>query len=128
MEFGWITHFLYKIKDSDEHIEIATTRLETMLGDVAIAVNAQDPRYKHLHGKFCEHPFIKDRLLQIIVDDFVDINFGTGAVKVTPAHDPNDYECGNRHKLQFINIFDEDGNINENGGPYKGLPRFKCRA
>lgn len=112
-EFGWLTHFIYKVENSDEQIEVATTRLETMLGDVAVAVNSQDERYKHLHGKQLVHPFIKGRMVRVIVDDeLVDMTFGTGAVKVTPAHDPRDYECGQRHKLEMICIFDEDGKIN----------------
>jgi len=119
VEFGWLTYFAYKVKGTNEEIVIATTRLETMLGDVAIAVNSQDARYKHLIGKVCEHPFVKDREVKIIIDDaLVDMNFGTGAVKVTPAHDPNDYECGMRNKLDFISVFDEDGKINEFGGQY----------
>lgn len=127
-EFGWMTYFTYKVQGTGEKVTIATTRLETMLGDVAVAVNSQDERYKHLHGKFLEHPFIAGRLLKIIVDDeLVDMTFGTGAVKVTPAHDPRDYECGNKHGLDFITIFDEEGRINENGGAYKGMMRFDCR-
>lgn len=94
VEFGWLTHFAYKVKDSDEEIIVATTRLETMLGDTAVAVNSKDPRYTHLVGKYLIHPFC-DRLIKVITDDqLVDMNFGTGAVKITPAHDPNDYECG----------------------------------
>lgn len=85
-----------------------------MLGDVAIAVNSKDPRYKHLVGKYCVHPFVQGRLVKIIVDDdLVDMEYGTGAVKVTPAHDPNDYDCGKRHNLEFICILNEDGTINE---------------
>jgi len=88
-----------------------------MLGDVAVAVHPDDPRYKHLHGKELEHPFIKNRRMHIITDsELVDMEFGTGAVKITPAHDPNDYLCGKRHKLSQINILDEDGKINNNGG------------
>lgn len=89
---------------------MATTRVETMLGDTAVAVHPEDPRYKHLHGKLVMHPFC-DRKLPIVADDFVERDFGTGAVKITPAHDPNDYEVGLRHQLPFITIFDEDGNI-----------------
>lgn len=89
------------MKDTNEEIVVATTRLETMLGDVAVAVNSKDPRYQHLHGKYLVHPFIKDREILIICDDeLVDMNFGTGAVKVTPAHDPKDYDCGLRHNLK----------------------------
>lgn len=88
-------------------IEVATTRLETMLGDTGIAINSKDPRYKEFHGKVCKHPFF-DRDIPIVLDDeLVDMEFGTGAVKITPAHDPNDYNCGNKHNLEFISIFDD---------------------
>lgn len=101
----------------DERIIVATTRPETMLGDTAIAVHPDDPRYKHLHGKFAKHPFL-DRRIPIITDDIVvDMSFGTGAVKITPAHDPNDYEVGVRHQLPFINILNDDGTFNANAGP-----------
>ena len=91
-EFGALTHFEYKIKGTDERIEVATTRLETMLGDVAVAVHPDDPRYTKFHGKELEHPFIKDRKMKVITDGvLVNMDFGTGAVKITPAHDPNDY-------------------------------------
>lgn len=99
-EFGILTKFAYKIKGTDQEIVVATTRIETMLGDVAVAVNSQDERYKHLIGQELEHPFIKDRVLKIITDDaLVDPKFGTGAVKITPAHDHNDYACGKRNGL-----------------------------
>lgn len=128
-EFGVLTHFTYRIKGTDEFIEVATTRLETMLGDVAVAVHPEDPRYKHLHGKELEHPFIKDRKMHIITDDvLVDMNFGTGAVKITPAHDPNDYKCGLKHNLPQITILDELGKINDLGGDFAGLPRFDARV
>ena len=101
---------------TDEKIIVATTRPETMLGDTAIAVHPADPRYKHLHGKFAKHPFI-DRRIPIVTDDIaVDMEFGTGAVKITPAHDPNDYEVGQRHNLDFINILNDDGTFNANAG------------
>ena len=101
-EFGVLTSFAYPIEDSDEKLVVATTRLETMLGDGAVAVHPEDPRYKHLHGKFVVHPF-NGRRIPIICDaQLVDMAFGTGAVKITPAHDPNDYECGKRHNLEFI--------------------------
>lgn len=91
-EFGYLSHFLYKVKGTDETVEVATTRLETMLGDSAVAVHPDDPRYKHLHGKELEHPFIKDRKMKIITDAvLVDMKFGTGAVKITPGHDLNDF-------------------------------------
>ena len=103
----------------DERIVIATTRPETMLGDTAIAVHPDDERYKHLHGKFAIHPFL-GRRIPIITDAItVDMSFGTGAVKITPAHDPNDFECGMRNKLEFINLMNDDGTYNENAGEYK---------
>lgn len=130
VEFGVIVSFAYRIKDSaeGEKIIIATTRPETMLGDTAIAVHPKDPRYTHLHGKFAEHPFLPDRKIPIITDDqAVDMEFGTGAVKITPAHDPNDYEVGVRHKLEFINILNEDGTLNDEAGEFKGQKRFHAR-
>lgn len=112
-EFGTLTEFAYKIKGTDREIVVATTRLETMLGDVAVAVHPDDPRYKDLIGMELEHPFIPDRHLKIIADNvLVDMNYGTGAVKITPAHDHNDYACGKRQGLNMINIFDEEGRIN----------------
>lgn len=128
-EFGQLTHFLYKVKGTDRTIEIATTRLETMLGDVAVAVHPDDPRYKDLIGKELEHPIVKDRHMVVIADPIlVDMNFGTGAVKVTPAHDPNDFICGERNNLPKINIFTEEGRINHNGGHYEGKLRFDVRV
>ncbi|KAH8895619.1 hypothetical protein GQ53DRAFT_804402 [Thozetella sp. PMI_491] len=127
VEFGIIVHFKYPIEGSDEAIEVATTRPETMLGDSGIAVHPDDPRYAHLVGKFAVHPFIENRRLPIIADAYVDREFGTGAVKLTPAHDPNDFNLGMAHKLEFINILTDDGLINENGGPYHGQKRFDVR-
>lgn len=119
-----ITSFAYPIENSDEKIVIATTRPETMLGDTAIAVHPDDPRYKHLHGKFAVHPFVPGRKMPIVTDAIiVDMEFGTGAVKITPAHDPNDYEVGVRHNLEFINILNDDGTLNANAGE-----RFKVSA
>jgi len=127
-EFGCIWSFAYQIKDSDDKIIVATTRPETMLGDVAVAVHPDDPRYKHLHGKEIVHPFIPDRKMRVITDsELVDMTFGTGAVKITPAHDPNDYKCGKKHNLEFINIFTDEGKLNENAGPYADMLRFDCR-
>ena len=101
-EFGCLTEFAYPVENSDEKIIVATTRLETMLGDTAVAVHPDDPRYKHLHGKYVIHP-ITGRRIPIVCDPIlVDMNFGTGAVKITPAHDTNDFECGKRHNLEFI--------------------------
>lgn len=128
-EFGVLIHFAYKLKhDPSKEIIVATTRIETMLGDVAVAVHPKDPRYQDIIGKELIHPFIPDRKMVVIADEeLVDMNFGTGAVKITPAHDPNDYRCGQRHNLPQINILDDNGIINENGGPYKGMKRFDCR-
>lgn len=127
-EFGVLHHFAYKVADSDEKIVVATTRLETMLGDVAVAVHPEDPRYKHLIGKKLVHPFLPEREMRIIADPvLVDMSFGTGAVKVTPAHDYNDFKCGERNGLEKISIFTEDGKINDNGGKFAGMMRFDCR-
>lgn len=126
VEFGVLVSFAYKVEDSDEEIVVATTRIETMLGDTAIAVHPKDARYAHLHGKYCMHPFTSRRL-PIVTDDFVEMAFGTGAVKITPAHDPNDYEVGKRHDLPFITIFDDDGIIIGEYGKFTGMKRFQCR-
>ncbi|KAI0013408.1 tRNA synthetases class I-domain-containing protein [Xylariaceae sp. FL0662B] len=128
VEFGIIVHFKYPIEGSAETIEVATTRPETMLGDTGIAVHPQDERYKHLVGRNAVHPFIEGRLMPIVADgDYVEKDFGTGAVKITPAHDPNDFALGQRHGLKFINILTDDGLMNENAGPYKGQKRFDVR-
>lgn len=128
IEFGVIVSFSYKIKGSNEKITIATTRPETMLGDTAIAIHPRDLRYTHLHGKFAEHPFLPERRIPIITDEqAVDMEFGTGAVKITPAHDPNDYEVGKRHNLEFVNILNEDGTLNNEAGPFAGQKRFSVR-
>ncbi|UKZ62974.1 uncharacterized protein TrAtP1_004202 [Trichoderma atroviride] len=127
VEFGVIVHFKYPIEGSDETVEVATTRIETMLGDTGIAVHPKDPRYTHLVGKNAVHPFIEGRKLPIIADEYVDMEFGTGAVKLTPAHDPNDFTLGQKHGLEFINILTDDGLMNENAGPYKGQKRFDVR-
>ena len=126
IEFGVIVSFAYKVEDSSEEIVVATTRLETMLGDTAVAVHPEDPRYKHLHGKYVVHPFV-DRKLPIIQDTFVERDFGTGAVKITPAHDPNDYEAGKRNNLKFINIFTDDGELTPGCGKFSGMKRFDAR-
>ncbi|KAG6372693.1 tRNA synthetases class I-domain-containing protein [Boletus reticuloceps] len=126
-EFGVITSFAYPIEGSDERIIVATTRPETMLGDSAIAVHPEDGRYKHLRGKFANHPFV-DRRLPIVADEMVDKDFGTGAVKITPAHDSNDYEVGKRHNLEFISILNDDGTLNANAGDrFNGMKRFHAR-
>ncbi|MDI9472465.1 MAG: valine--tRNA ligase [Tissierellia bacterium] len=116
----------YPMKDSDDVLRIATTRPETMLGDTAIAVHPEDSRYTHLIGKFAILPLV-GREIPIIADSYVDRELGTGALKVTPAHDPNDYEIGMRHDLPIINIFDERAQINEEGGVYQGLDRYEAR-
>ncbi|KAH6628675.1 tRNA synthetases class I-domain-containing protein [Chaetomium tenue] len=127
VEFGVLTFFKYPIDGTDLTIEVATTRPETMLGDSGIAVSPGDTRYTHLVGKFARHPFT-DRLLPIVEDSYVDPEFGTGAVKLTPAHDFNDYKLGERHNLEFINILNEDGTLNENAGPmFQGQKRFNAR-
>ena len=124
---GELFEFAYKVDGSNEEIVVATTRPETMLGDTAVAVHPDDARYKHLHGKKLVHPFAS-RLVPIITDAIlVDPKFGTGAVKVTPAHDFNDFATGKRHGLEEINIFELDGTMNENGGPFKGLDRKEAR-
>ena len=122
---------LYSIKypfadDPQRFVTVATTRPETMLGDTAVAVNPRDARYTALIGKKLRLPLL-DREIPIIADDFVDPQFGSGAVKVTPAHDPNDFQIGQRHHLEQINVMDEQARINENGGPYAGLDRFEAR-
>ncbi|KAH9946584.1 tRNA synthetases class I-domain-containing protein [Amylocystis lapponica] len=128
-EFGAITSFAYPIEGSDEKIIVATTRPETMLGDTAIAVHPDDPRYKHLHGKFAVHPFLSRRIPIITDAIIVDMAFGTGAVKITPAHDPNDYDAGMRHGLEFINLLNDDGTFNANAGEtFKGMKRFHARV
>jgi valyl-tRNA synthetase len=113
-------------KENEDYVVVATTRPETMLGDVAVAVNPNDPRYQHLKGKTLELPIIK-RELKIIFDESVDPDFGTGALKVTPAHDPLDFELGGRHGLNSINVMEPDGTINSRGGDYAGMDRFECR-
>ncbi|HZV07962.1 MAG TPA: valine--tRNA ligase [Gemmataceae bacterium] len=124
---GGFWTFRYPVKGTDEFIRFSTTRPETMLGDTAVAVHPDDERYKHLIGKMVTIPLV-NRDIPIIADgQLVDPTLGTGAVKVTPAHDPNDYQCGQRHSLPMINILNPDGTINENGGPYTGLDRFKAR-
>lgn len=123
---GKFYHMRYPLKDSDETIEIATTRPETMLGDTAVAVHPEDDRYKHLIGKIVILPIV-GREMEIVADNYVDMEMGSGAVKITPAHDPNDFEIGNRHNLERILVMHEDGSMNENAGDYKDLGRFECR-
>lgn len=126
VEFGVLVSFAYQVDGSDEEVIVATTRIETMLGDTAVAVHPADPRYQHLKGKRVIHPFC-DRKMPIVFDDFVDMNFGTGAVKITPAHDHNDYDVGVRHNLAFINILDENGLLINVPPPFLGMKRFEAR-
>ena len=123
---GALYHMKYPLKDGSGHIEVATTRPETMLGDTAVAVHPEDERYKHLIGKKVILPIV-GREIEIVADEYVDMEFGSGAVKITPAHDPNDFEIGNRHNLERILVMNEDGTMNENAGKYEGLDRFECR-
>ncbi len=123
---GNLWHFRYPLTDGSGFVEVATTRPETMLGDTAVAVNPKDDRYKNLIGKTVTLP-IMERQIPIIADDSVDPAFGTGCVKVTPAHDPNDFATGKRHELPFINIMNKDGSLNENAGPFAGQDRFEAR-
>jgi valyl-tRNA synthetase len=123
---GNLWHIRYPLVDSDESLVVATTRPETMLGDTAVAVHPDDERYKHLVGKKALLPLM-NREIPIIADEMVDREFGTGAVKITPAHDPNDFEVGKRHKLAEINVMADDAHINSNGGAYAGLDRFDAR-
>ena len=118
-QFAMFTEFAYKVIGSDEEVVVATTRLETMLGDVAVAVHPKDPRYTHLHGKKLRHPFFPDREVTVITDDIlVDMDKGTGCVKVTPAHDPHDYDCGKRHSLPFMTCLSLDGKIVNEATPF----------
>ncbi len=123
---GKLWHFRYPFAEGEGYLEVATTRPETMLGDTAVAVNPDDDRYKHLIGKTLMLPLVQ-REIPIVGDEHVDPSFGTGCVKVTPAHDPNDFEMGVRHNLPFINILNKDGSLNENGGDFAGQDRFDAR-
>ena len=123
---GEIWEIKYRIKDTDDYVIIATTRPETMLGDTGVAVNPNDERYKHLIGKKVILPLM-NREIPVVADEYVDMEFGTGVVKMTPSHDPNDFEVAKRTGLEFINIFTEDAHVNSNGGKYEGLERFAAR-
>jgi valyl-tRNA synthetase len=123
---GHLWHFRYPLSDGSGHVEVATTRPETMLGDTGVAVNPNDERYKNLIGKTITLPIV-GREIPIFADELVDPEFGTGCVKVTPAHDPNDFEMGNRHQLPFINIMNKDGTLNENAGIFAGQDRYVAR-
>ncbi len=123
---GNLYHIAYPLAEHDGEIIIATTRPETILGDVAVAVNPDDDRYKHLIGKECILPIL-NRKIPIIADEYVDMEFGTGALKITPGHDPNDFLVGKKHNLPEINIMNDDATINQEGGPYAGFDRYECR-
>ncbi|MFC0469432.1 valine--tRNA ligase [Halalkalibacter kiskunsagensis] len=123
---GAFYHMNYPLTDGSGQIEVATTRPETMLGDTAVAVHPEDERYKSLIGKTVTLP-ITGREIPIVADDYVDMEFGSGAVKITPAHDPNDFEIGNRHNLARILVMNEDGTMNDKAGKYNGMDRFECR-
>ncbi len=123
---GKLYHLRYQIKGEEKFLVIATTRPETLLGDTAVAINPEDERHFDIKGKTIILPIL-NRELPLIEDPYVDISFGTGALKVTPAHDPNDFELGRRHQLPSINVMEPNGTMNENAGPYKGQDRFECR-
>jgi len=123
---GHLWHFRYPLTDGTGYLEVATTRPETMLGDTGVAVNPNDERYKDFIGKTLTLPIV-GREIPIIGDEFVEMEFGTGCVKVTPAHDPNDFEMGKRHNLPMINIMNKDGSLNENAGEFQGQDRFVAR-
>lgn len=124
---GEIWYFLYPFENGEGGIEIATTRPETIPGDLAIAVNPKDERYKDIVGKNVKIPVMGDKLIPIIADEYVDMEFGSGAVKITPSHDPNDFEVGARHNLGQLKIMADDGHLNENAGTYKGMERNEAR-
>ncbi len=123
---GHLWHIRYPLADGSGDLVVATTRPETMMGDTGVAVNPEDERFKHLVGKTCILP-IMNREIPIVADEYVELGFGTGAVKMTPAHDPNDFEVGLRHNLETVRVIGDDGKINENGGPYNGMDRYECR-
>ena len=123
---GHLWYIRYPLADGSGDIVVATTRPETMMGDTGVAVNPEDEKFKHLIGKKCILP-IMNREIPIVGDEYCEIGFGTGAVKMTPAHDPNDFEVGLRHNLEVIRVIADDGHINENGGPYNGMDRYECR-
>lgn len=126
VEQGTLFYFKYRLVGSDEYIPVATTRPETILGDTALAVHPQDERYAVFVGKQARVPIL-DRPIPVIADEYVDREFGTGALKITPGHDPNDFEIGQRHNLEVLNILHRDATMNENAGPYEGLDRYACR-
>ena len=123
---GFFWHLKYPVKGTDEFVELATTRPETMLGDTAIAVNPADGRYTHLHGKTVILPLV-NKEIPVVTDDYVDMEFGTGVVKITPAHDPNDFEVGVRHSLPIVKVLTDDAHMNEACGEYAGMDRYEAR-
>jgi valyl-tRNA synthetase len=123
---GNLWHFRYPLADGSDYVEVATTRPETMLGDTAVAVNPNDDRYRHMVGKTLRLPIL-GREIPIIADEYVDMEFGTGCVKVTPAHDPNDFDMGQRHNLPMITVMNKDGTMNDQAGPFHGMDRFEAR-
>ncbi|MBR3848595.1 MAG: valine--tRNA ligase, partial [Oscillospiraceae bacterium] len=123
---GNFWHIKYQIKGTDEYVVIATTRPETLFGDTAVAVNPEDERYKDLVGKMLLLP-LTDREIPVIADEYVDKEFGTGCVKITPAHDPNDFEVGKRHDLEIIKVMNDDATMNSYAGKYEGMDRYECR-
>ena len=123
---GHFWHIRYPLSDGSGYLEIATTRPETLLGDTALAVHPDDERYQALVGKTVILPLV-GREIPIVADSYVEMDFGTGVVKITPAHDPNDFEVGLRHNLPVINVMNDDATINENGGKYRGMDRYECR-
>lgn len=124
-EQGFLYHFQYPVQ-GDGAIPVATTRPETILGDTAVAVHPDDERYQAFIGRMCLVPML-NREIPIIADEYVDMSFGTGALKITPGHDPNDFEIGQRHRLAIVNVMNKDATMNANAGPYEGLDRFDCR-
>ena len=124
---GHFWHIKYQIKGTDEYVVIATTRPETLFGDTAVAVNPEDERYKDLVGKMLLLP-LTDREIPVIADEYVDKEFGTGCVKITPAHDPNDFEVGKRHDLEIIKVMNDDATMNSYAGKYEGMDRYECRT
>ena len=123
---GNFWHIKYPVKDSDRFVEIATTRPETLFGDTAVAVNPNDERYKDLVGKTLILPLV-GREIPVVADEYVDLEFGTGCVKITPAHDPNDFEVGMRHNLEQIKVMNDDATMNKHAGKYEGMDRYECR-
>ena len=125
-EDSHLWYIKYPVKDSDEFVTVATSRPETMFGDTAVAVNPKDKRYASMQGKTLILPIV-NKEIPIVFDDYVELEFGTGAVKITPAHDPNDFEVGNRHNLPIVKVLNDDGTMNENAGEFQGMDSLECR-